>query len=203
MTMGKLTAKDIEKPDPGMHADGDGLYLQVTGDGARSWLYRFTLKGKQRYLGLGSASDVTLKRARARADDARRLKAEGIDPIERRKQQEAASKAEAAKAVTFREAAKEFIDTHKDGWKNAKHRQQWTNTLDTYVYPVFGDLSVGAIDITLVMKVLRPIWNVKPETASRIRGRIEVILDAAKTQGQRSGENPARWKGHVANLLPA
>jgi integrase len=201
--MGKLTAKYVENAGPGMHADGDGLYLQVTGDGARSWVYRFMLKGKERYMGLGSASVVTLKRARELTDDARRLKAEGIDPIERRRQHEVASKAEAAKAIIFREAAKQFIDNHKVGWKNPKHRQQWTNTIDTYTNPVFGDLLVGEIDTALVMKVLQPIWTVKPETASRIRGRIEAILDAAKTQGQRSGENPARWKGHLANLLPA
>ena len=201
--MGRLTAKQVENAGSGMHADGDGLYLQVGGDGARSWVYRFKLRGKERYLGLGSASVVTLKRARELADDARRLKAEGIDPIERRRQQEAASKAHAAKAVTFKEAATQFVASKEVGWKNAKHRQQWTNTLVTYVYPVFGHLEVGEIDTTLVMKVLQPIWATKPETASRIRGRIEVVLDAAKTQGQRSGENPARWKGHLANLLPA
>jgi hypothetical protein len=181
--MGKLTAKHVENAAPGMHADGDGLYLQVTGDGARSWLYRFTLKGKQRYLGLGSASIVTLKRARELADDARRLKAEGIDPIERRRQQEAAGKADAAKAVIFKEAAKQFIDNHKFGWKNPKHCQQWINTIDTYVNPVFGGLPVGEVDITLVMKVLQPIWTVKPETASRIRGRIEVILRCRQDPG--------------------
>jgi integrase len=201
--MGGLTAKQVENAGLGMHADGNGLYLQVNGDGARSWIYRYKLKGRERYFGLGSASAVTLKRARELADDARRLKAEGVDPIEHRRQQEAASRAEAAKAVTFKEFAKQYVESHKAGWKNAKHRQQWTNTLNTYVYTVFGHLSVGEIDTALVMKVLELIWTVKPETASRIRGRIEVILDAAKTQGLRSGENPARWKGHLANLLPA
>jgi len=201
--MNKLTALQVDKLGPGMHADGSGLYLQVgTGD-ARSWVYRFKLNGKERYLGLGSATAIPLKRARELADEARRLRAEGINPVEHRRTQRSAEQAEAAKAVTFKEAAEQFVANHKAGWKNPKYRQQWENTLATYVYPIFGHLPVGAIDTTLVMKVLQPIWTTKPETASRVRGRIEAILDAAKTQGQRSGENPARWKGHLANLLPS
>jgi integrase len=201
--MSKLTALQVDKLGPGMHADGNGLYLQVGAGDARSWVYRFKLNGKERYLGLGSAIAIPLKRARELADDARRLRAEGIDPVEHRRTQRSADQAEAAKAVTFKQSAEQFIASHRVGWKNPKHRQQWENTLTTYVYPVFGHLPVGAIDTTLVMKVLQPIWAMKPETASRIRGRIEAILDAAKTQGQRTGENPARWKGHLANLLPA
>ncbi len=153
-------------------------------------------------MGLGPASAITLKLARELRDDAKQLKAQGIDPIEHRRQQQAAHKAEAATAVTFREVAEQHIASHKAGWKNAKHRQQWQNTLATYVYPVFGHLPPGEIDTTLVRKVLDPIWFSKPETASRVRGRIETILDAAKVQGLRSGENPARWKGHIALLLP-
>jgi integrase len=200
--MGKLTALQVERLGPGMHADGNGLYLQVGTADARSWVYRFKLKGKERYLGLGSTTAIALKRARELADDARRLRAEGIDPIEHRRAERTAERIEAAKAVTFRETAEQFIASHEVGWKNPKHRQQWKNTLATYVYPVFGNLPVGEIDTTLVMKVLTPIWATKPETGSRVRGRIESILDAAKTQGQRTGENPARWKGHLANLLP-
>jgi integrase len=202
--MGKLTALQVDRLGPGLHADGDGLYLQVGSGGARSWIYRYKLKGgKERYLGLGSTAAVTLKHARELADDARRLRSQGIDPIENRRAERTAERVEAAKAVTFKTAAEQFIASHQIGWKNPKHRQQWGNTLATYVYPVFGNLPVGEIDTTLVMSVLSPIWATKPETASRVRGRIEVILDAAKTQGQRSGENPARWKGHLANLLPA
>jgi integrase len=201
--MGRLTAKQVENLGPGMHADGDGLYLQVDGDGPGSWIYRYKLKGKERYFGLGSKSVITLKLARELRDEAKKLKAQGIDPIEHRRQREADSKAEAAKAIIFREFATQFIASHEVGWKNAKHRQQWTNTLETYVYPVFGHLPPGDIDTTLVRKVLDPIWLTKPETASRIRGRIETILDAAKTQGLRTGENPARWKGHLALLLPS
>jgi integrase len=201
--MSKLTAKQVENAGVGLHADGDGLYLQVGNGGAKSWIYRYALNGKQRYFGLGSAADVTLKRARELANDARRLRAEGVDPIEYRRAQRAAQRVEAAKAVTFKEVATQFIASHEVGWKNAKHRQQWKNTLETYVYPAFGELPPAEVDTALVMKVLAPIWSVKPETASRVRGRIEVILDAAKTQGLRIGENPARWKGHIANLLPA
>jgi integrase len=201
--MAKLTAKQVENAGAGMHADGDGLYLQVGTPGARSWVYRFTLNGKERYLGLGSAADVPLKRARELASDARRMRAEGVDPIEHRRERRAAERVEAAKAVTFKDVATQFIASHEVGWKNPKHRQQWKNTLETYVYPVFGHLPPAQVDTPLVMKALAPIWPVKPETASRVRGRIEVILDNAKTQGLCTGENPARWKGHLANLLPA
>lgn len=175
-----------------------------SGPAARDrWVYRFTLNSKERYLGLGSAADVPLKRARELASDARRMRAEGVDPIEHRREKRAAERVEAAKAVTFKDVATQFIASHELGWKNPKHRQQWRNTLETYVYPAFGHLPPAQIDTALVMKVLAPIWPVKPETASRVRGRIEVILDAAKTQGLRTGENPALWKGHLANLLPA
>jgi hypothetical protein len=201
--MARLTAKQVENAGAGMHADGDGLYLQVGTGGARSWVYRFTLNGKERYLGLGSAVDVPLKRARELAGDARRMRAEGIDPIEHRREKRAIEKAESAKAVTFKDVATQFIASHEVAWKNPKHRQQWKNTLETYVYPVFGNLPPAQVDTALVMKVLAPIWPVKPETASRVRGRIEVILDAAKTQCLRTGESPALWKGHLANLLPA
>jgi integrase len=146
---------------------------------------------------------VTLKRARELASDARRLRAEGVDPIEHRRAQRAAQRVEAAKAVTFKDVATQFVASHEVGWKTPKHRQQWRNTLETYVYPVLGRLLPAEVDTALVMKVLAPIWPVKPETASRVRGRTEVILDAAKTQGLRTGANPARWKGHLANPLPA
>jgi integrase len=146
---------------------------------------------------------VTLKRARVLAGDARKLRPEGIDPIEQRREKRAAEKVEAAKAVTFKDVATQFIAGHEVAWKNPKHRQQWKNTLETYVYPVFGHLPPAQVDTALVMRVLAPIWPTKPETASRVRGRIEVILDAAKTQELRTGENPARWKGHLANLLPS
>lgn len=200
--MGKLTAKEVENANAGMHADGDGLYLQVTGHNARSWVFRFRFKGKEKYLGLGSASAITLKRARELADEARRLKAEGKNPIEHRREREASARAEASRSQTFWQCAEQFIASHEKGWCNDKHRQQWTNTLTTYAKPVLGNLLVQDISTAHVMKVLAPIWSTKPETASRVRGRIEQILDAAKTMGLRDGENPARWRGHISNLLP-
>jgi integrase len=153
-------------------------------------------------MGLGSATTITLAEARNRRDDARRLRDQGIDPIEQRRREKAKAHLAAATAMTFREAASAYIDANKIAWRNAKHRAQWTSTLETYVYPIFGKVSVQSIDTTLVLKALEPIWSVKPETASRVRGRVEAILDWAKVRGFREGENPARWRGHLAMILP-
>lgn len=201
--MGALSAKAVENAGPGMHADGEGLYLQVGANGAASWIFRYKLAGKQRYMGLGSAADVTLKRARELAGDARRLKAEGVDPLARRDQDRAAARVEATRTVTFSDYADRYIAAHKAGWKNAVHRRQWQSTIDQYCKPVLGQMPLSAIDTAAVMRVLQPIWLDKPETASRIRGRIESILDAAKVEGMRDGENPARWRGHLAHMLPS
>lgn len=202
--MGKLTALAVTRPmKAGLHPDGDGLYLQVGGSGARSWIYRFTLGGKQRYLGLGSANAIPLKLARELAAQARQLRAQGIDPVERRRAERMAGRVELAKAMTFAQAARAFINSHEATWRNAKHRQQWSNTLSTYVHPVIGSLPVAEIDTGLVLKILLPIWNSKPETASRLRGRIELILDWAKVAGYRDGPNPAAWRGHLEHSLPA
>jgi hypothetical protein len=133
----------------------------------------------------------------------RKLVKAGIDPIAAREAKAAEAKAEAAKAVTFQKAAADYIADHRAAWRNAKHAEQWTGTLATYAYPVFGDLVLGAIDTERVMRVLQPIWSTKPETASRLRGRIEAVLDWATVRGFRSGDNPARWKGHLQALLPA
>ncbi len=200
---GKLTALGVAKlKNPGMYGDGGGLWLQVTGKGAKSWIFRFTLRGKSREMGLGSAATFSLAEARDKALTCRKLCYEGIDPIEMRRGQRQDAAIEAAKAITFRSCAEQYIDSHKAGWRNAKHAAQWTATLETYVYPVFGDLPVQAVDTGLVMQVLQPIWTTKAETATRVRGRIESILDWATTHSYRRGENPARWKGHLANLLP-
>jgi integrase len=202
--MGKLTALDVTRKGPGFWPDGDGLYLQVTGSGARSWIYRFTLAGKTHYPGLGSAKAISLKRARELAAEARRLRAEGIDPLEHRRSERMAKRVESAKAMTFRQCTDAYIASHEAGWRNPKHRQQWSNTLATYAFPVLGPLPVQAIDTALVMKVVEPLWASKPETASRVRGRIESILDWARVRGYREGENnPARWRGHLDHLLPA
>jgi integrase len=202
--IGRLTALHVSRAKrPGMHADGGGLYLRVTGAAARSWVYRYARGGRTRYMGLGSLDAVSLAEARVRADEARRLVSAGIDPIDARHGKLAAERVEAARQVTFREAAEAFIKAHEAGWRSAKHGQQWRNTLATHVYPLLGALPVQQIDAGLVMRVLEPIWSTTPETASRIRQRIEAVLDAATARGQRSGENPARWRGHLRNLLPA
>lgn len=196
--VGKLTALKIARDLPaGMYADGAGLYLQVTGAGAKSWIYRFSLRGKAREMGLGSLSAVCLADARIKAAECRTLRQEGIDPIVAREVRRAQAALEEAKAITFKEAAERYIKSHRAGWKNAKHASQWENTLATYVYPIIGTLSVQAIDTALVCKVLEPIWQTKTETASRVRGRLEVILDWAKARGLRQGDNPARWRGHL------
>jgi integrase len=154
-------------------------------------------------MGLGSAGDIGLGMARDQASAARLLLTQGIDPIDHRDAQKAAAKVEAAKAITFETFAGQFMNDHDAGLKNAKHRQQWRNTLATYAYPVIGRVPVSEIDTPMVLKVLQPIWNTRPETASRVRGRIEVILDAAKVSQLRDGDNPARWRGHLSLVLPA
>jgi integrase len=201
--MGKLNALTVERATkPGLYSDGDGLNLQVSGAGARSWILRYSLNGKARYLGLGSATAITLKRARELAAEARRLRAEHIDPIEHRREQRTAKRLEAAKAMSLKQCSEGYVAAHEAGWRNEKHRYQWRSTLATYVYPVAGALPVQDIDTPLVLKILEPIWREKPETAGRVRGRIESILDWARARGYRAGENPARWRGHLSNLLP-
>jgi len=201
---GKLTALKVDrlKNQPGMHADGGGLYLQVKNGGA-SWLLRYQLAGRSRYMGLGPLTLFGLKEARAKALDARRLKHEGQDPVEAKRHARLQMRLDAAKAITFKDAAALYLAAHRAGWKNTKHAAQWKATLATYADPAMGELPVQAIDTGLVIKVLEPIWATKPETASRVRGRIESILDWARVRGYRESENPARWRGHLDKLLPA
>jgi integrase len=199
----KLSVLAVAKlRQPGMYADGGGLYLQVTGADAKSWIFRFRQRGRAREMGLGSLQTVSLAAAREAAAACRRQLAAAVDPIEARHAQRAAAALEAARAVTFRQAAEAYIASHRSGWRNEKHAGQWESTLKTYVYPVFGSLPVQEVDVGLVMKSVEPIWKTKTETASRVRGRIESILDWAKSRGHRTGENPARWRGHLENLLP-
>jgi integrase len=203
--MGKLTVLGMKRLSPGRHGDGGGLWLQVRDADHRSWLFRFTLHGKAREMGLGPFPDVPLAEARDAATACRRLVRDGVDPIEKRR--EAAVAAAAAKiqaqANTFRDVAGLYMKSHEAGWRNAKHIQQWTASLTNYAYAELGDRPVAAINTSAVMRVLEPIWRVKPETASRVRGRIHSILDYATSQGWRTGENPARWRGHLENLLPS
>jgi integrase len=203
----RLTASQITKLGVGMHADGAGLYLQITeGAGAtlnRSWLFRFALLGaRERQMGLGSVLDVSLAQARQKAADARRLKSDGIDPLEAKIQARATAAALVAKRMSFDECATQFIAAHRDGWQNIKHLKQWQTTLAEYVSPVFGKVSVREVDTGMVMRVIQPMWKDRTETAYRVRGRIERVLDWAKARGYRDGENPARWTGHLINLLP-
>ena len=200
----KLSATKVTRlTTPGRHGDGGGLWLQVAAGGSRSWLFRFMRDGKAREMGLGSVSTVTLAEARERAREARKALSEGIDPIAAREARRGAAKAEAARAMTFRAAASAYIDAHRPGWKSAKHADQWGATLETYAYPTIGALPVATVDVALGLKCLEPIWSAKPETAGRVRGRIEAVLDWAAARGHRTGDNPARWKGHLEALLPA
>ena len=201
---GKLSAVEVAKAKgPAVLHDGGGLYLRVSRTGSKSWVFRFQLDGKRRDMGLGPYPDISLAEARVKATAHRRQRHDGIDPLDAKVAQRAAQRLAVAKGRTFRECAAEFVEKNRAGWRNAKHRQQWENTLATYVYPTLGELPVAAIDTGLVMQVLDPIWTEKPETASRVRGRIEAVLDAATVRGFRQGPNPAQWKGNLAHILPA
>ncbi|WP_394270816.1 tyrosine-type recombinase/integrase [Qipengyuania sp.] len=204
-----LTPLAVKNAKPGRHADGGGLHLLVKPTGARSWVYRFMLGGKSRDVGLGAAGQGGMSLADARDEAAAlRLKVKaGIDPLEERDREaaQALAAAQAAKVAgtTFRDVATAYIAANEESWRNPKHRQQWRNTLETYVYPVIGDLPVAEVETAHVLKIIEPIWRAKAETAARIRGRIETVLDSAKARGYRQGENPARWRGHLAQILPA
>jgi len=203
-TFGRLTALKVDKAKwPGMYADGGGLYLRVTHSGTKNWVFRFMLNGRPRWMGVGPLHTIGLAEARNRAAAFRLQRHDGVDPIEKRRAERLEARLDAAKAVTFKECAATYIASHRAGWRNPKHAAQWQATLATYAEPVMGGLSVQAIDTALVLKVLEPIWTAKPETAGRVRGRIESILDWAKVRGYRAGENPARWRGHLDHLLPA
>lgn len=186
---------------PGRYADGAGLYLQVGPTGTKSWLLRFMRAGKAREMGLGPLATVTLTEARKRAKQQKLKLLDGVDPIAERDAKRQADKLEAARSKTFDECAEAYIRSHQKGWRNEKHPEQWRNTLKTYCSPVFGSLPVQSVDTALVIKVLEPIWADKTETASRVRGRIEKVLDWAKVREYRGGENPARWRGHLDKLL--
>jgi integrase len=185
-----------------MHLDGRGLYLRIGPGGNKSWIYRFALAGKTRDMGLGPYPEISLAEARERADAQRRLRLNGIDPIAARQADRQQAKLDAAKVMTFKACAEGYIAAHRAGWKNPKHAAQWPATLGGFVYPIFGNLPVQEVDVGLVMKAIEPIWTTKPETAGRVRGRIESVLDWATARGYRQGDNPARWRGHLENLLP-
>ncbi len=187
----------------GYYADGGCLYLKVTPTGSKSWIFRFALEGRKRDAGLGVFPAVSLVKARGLAQRYRELVADGTDPIEARKGEREKARLASAKSMTFEQCAKAYINSHEAGWRSSVHRKQWRRTLAAYVFPVIGTLPVRAIETTLVLKALEPIWREKTDTAARIRGRIEAVLDWAKVRGYRDGENPARWRGHLDHLLPA
>jgi integrase len=202
--LNRLTARTVAAATkPGLYADGGGLYLRVGRGGTKSWCLRYMLEGKAREMGLGGLAKIGLADARKKAAAQRLLLVDKIDPLERRQAENSAKKVEGARSITFAQCARAYIDSHSAGWRNAKHAQQWTNTLATYALPQFGSVPVNDVDVAMVMKVLEPLWTTKSETAGRVRGRIEAVLDWAKARGFRAGENPARWRGHLSNLLPA
>jgi integrase len=205
----KLTAKQVESliknNAVGRHAVGDGVYLNIKPEGSISWVFRYQLDGRRRNMGLGAyhRSSFTLADARRKADQLRSSLLHHIDPIAQRRKVKAAAEADRQKqSNTFQTCAEAFIDSKKAGWKNAKHHQQWVNTLTTYAYPVIGKMPVSEIDTAHVLKILKPIWTTKTETATRVRTRIELVLDYAEALKLRSGSNPARWRGHLATILP-
>lgn len=203
-SIGRLNALQVNKlAKPGYYPDGGNLYLQVGASGSKSWLFRYAVGGRERQMGLGSLTAFTLSEARHRAKDQRKLLADGLDPLAIKQESQLQRRLADSNIITFDKAAAAFIESHSPGWKNAKHGDQWRNTLATYASPVFGAMPVSTINKALVLRVLEPIWQTKNETASRLRGRIEKILDWAKAQDYRTGDNPAAWKGHLAAVLPA
>src|SRR5215831_10139896 len=203
-TLNRLTAMKVAKAKkPGLLSDGGGLYLRIAPAGSKQFIFRYTANGRLRDMGLGPTHTLSLEQARERARDARLLRLDGLDPIEAKRARVAALQAADAKAMTFRQCAEGYIKDNEKEWKNAAHHQQWTSTLANYVYPVLGNLPVAAIDTPLVLKVVKPLWADKTETASRVRGRIEAILGWATVHHYRSGDNPARWQGLLEHALPA
>jgi integrase len=195
--MPKLTTKSVAAARPGRHGDGAGLWLEVSPRGNRRWVYRFSFAKRVTEMSLGSAATMTLAEARIAANDARKLIAAGINPIEARRK----AKEPLPSTPTFGECALALIASKESGWRNAKHRQQWRMTLATYAKPLWNK-PVDSIDVAGVLECLQAIWQAKPETASRVRGRIEGVLDSARVKGLRGGDNPARWKGNLDKLLP-
>jgi integrase len=187
--------------EAGLYSDGEGLYLQVTPAGVKSWLYRYMRKGIAKSMGLGPLHAVSLAKARIKKDVYKAQLFEGVDPFDTREEQQKALATGGEVTMTFRQCAEAYHTAHKDGWRNKKHADQWINTLKTHAFPELGLIAVEDVDVHRIMKVLEPIWRKKTETASRLRGRMEAVLDWARVRGYRTGENPARWKGHLDHLL--
>jgi integrase len=210
----RLTAPEVRNAKkPGLLHDGGGLYVQITATAekpdeprsvTKAWLLRYTAaSGKRREMGLGAFPGVSLSDARLAAERARKLLQAGVDPIEARKRERAAAAVEAAQAMTFRQASEAYMKGQAGRWKSEKHAKLWASSLEAYAHPLIGSLPVADIDVRLVLKVLEPIWTEKTETASRVRQRIEAVLDWAAVRGNRQGDNPARWRGHLQKVLPS
>jgi integrase len=203
-TLNRLSTMKVQKTRaPGMYADGGGLYLRVAEGGSKQWIYRYVTAGRPRDMGLGGAHVLTLAEARERAREASKLRLDGVDPIAHKHAQRAAAVVAAASSKTFRECAADYIKDNEASWSNAKHRLEWKRSLAKYVYPVIGSLPVAAVDEVLVLKVLRPLWQLTPKTGAKMRGRIENIISWATVNRYRTGDNPARWQGHLEYALPA
>jgi integrase len=202
----RLSGADLRRRKAGLYGDGGGLWLQVTpardGDGySRSWIFRYTTAGRTRHMGLGSIATIGLAEARERARRCRQQRLDGVDPIEARDAERAAKVATAAKSMNFEQCAGAYIAAHRNEWRSQQHAAEWPASLRKHVYPTLAKINVSAIDTALVVKALQPIWGRIPESASRLRGRIEAILDWATVAGLRTGDNPARWSGHLEHLL--
>jgi integrase len=200
--MGKLTTAQVKHAKPGRHGDGRGLYLQVIG-GSKTWILRYEHNKRERWMGLGSLEFVSLAQARERAFELRRqLKDRGVDPLDARKAGVAGARLAALKRGTFEEVARQYVEVRSAQWKGDGSRREWLSTLQRYAFPIIGSFSVASIDTALVHRVLEPVWAKKNHVGQRLRERIEAVLEFAKSMGLREGENPARWKGHLANVLP-
>jgi len=193
----KLSPRKVATAEPGKHEDGGGLRLVVSKGGAKKWVLRFTLKSKRREMGLGSFPDTGLAEARRKAENYRKLAKEGTDPIHARELE-----TQQQSTPTFTNCAARYIQSHRRSWRNAKHARQWVSTLKTYARPVIGEMPVDEIDTHQILNILSPIWIAKTETAKRVQGRIENVLDFASAHKYRDEANPARWRGHLDKLLP-
>jgi integrase len=198
----RLSAIGLASKSPGFHPDGRGLYLSVSTSGSRSWILRYMLRGRSRDMGLGSFPDISLADARSAATGARVLCKQGIDPIEQRDNQRAGQRIEKAHSISFEECATLYFDANRAAWRNAQHTRDWELSLKNHVFPKIGNLPVADVDVTLVLKVLEPMWLTTPVTAGRVRGRLESVLAYATARGYRQGANPAQWRHHLEHLLP-
>jgi integrase len=204
MALNRLSARTVEtKTKRGRYADGGGLFLQVSKWGTKAWIFRYERNGRERNMGLGATHTLALADARERARECRQVLLDGRDPIEARTAKRARQRLEAMRELKFKDFAAQHHAAQQAGWQSEKHRHDWMFSIETYAYPVLGELPVASIDTALVMKCLEPIWRVKPQTAKRVRARVESVLNFATVSGFRQGDNPARWRGHLDNLLPA